>query len=114
MSLFTFFWISGFDIIYALMDVEFDRAHGVKSLPAAVGERGAQGMAALVHIMAFALLVLLWMEIGGGLSFIALLVAAGAFGLAYKQSLPIAVRFFPISVVAGIAASLVVLLGGVG
>ena len=114
LSLFTFLWISGFDIIYALLDLEFDRSHGVKSLPAAVGAKAAQAIAAVVHVLSFALLVLLWMEGGGFLSFVALLVAAVAFGLAYKQSIPIAVRFFPISAIAGISGALVVLLGGVG
>ena len=34
-------WIAGFDIIYACMDVEFDRAHGIHSIPADFGERPA-------------------------------------------------------------------------
>lgn len=30
-------WIAGFDVIYATADVEFDRAHGIRSLPARFG-----------------------------------------------------------------------------
>ncbi|MBN2164349.1 MAG: UbiA family prenyltransferase [Pontiellaceae bacterium] len=112
LALFTFCWMSGFDIIYALLDIEFDRSHGVRSIPAALGPRGAQLTAALTHLVAFAALVLLWMSVGGGLSFAAMLVSAGAFGAAYLQSIPIPVRFFPISAIAGIAGALVVLLGG--
>jgi hypothetical protein len=41
-----------------------------------------------------------------------LLVSAAAFGAAYLQRIPITVRFFPISAIAGIAGALVVLLGG--
>jgi 4-hydroxybenzoate polyprenyltransferase len=108
---FAFFWISGFDIIYALMDIDFDRAHGVRSIPAALGARGAQLVAAFTHLISFALLVLLWMTVGGGASFVALLISAGAFGAAYLQSIPIPVRFFPISAIAGIAGACVVLLG---
>jgi 4-hydroxybenzoate polyprenyltransferase len=114
LALFTFCWISGFDIIYALMDAEFDRDHGVRSLPASLGPAGAQLVAALTHLAAFAALVMLWMSIGSLLSFAALLVAAGAFGAAYLQMIPVHVRFFPISAVAGIAGALVVLLGGAG
>ena len=114
LCLFTFLWMSGFDIIYALMDRVFDRSYGVKSLPAALGERGALGVAAVTHLLAFAVLVLLWMGTSGPLSLIALLVSAVAFGLAYVPSIPVAVRFFPISAVAGIAGALVILLGGVG
>ena len=41
----------------------------------------------------------------------ALLVSAGAFSAAYLPGIPVHVRFFPISAVAGIAGALVVLLG---
>ncbi|MDZ8117932.1 UbiA-like polyprenyltransferase [Pontiella agarivorans] len=111
LALFAFFWISGFDIIYALMDIEFDRAHGVRSVPAALGERGALLVAAVTHMISFALLVLLWMSVGGVASFVALLVAFVAFGAAYLPCIPIPVRFFPISAIAGISGALVVLLG---
>lgn len=33
------FWVGGFDILYALSDVEFDRAHGLHSVPARYGQR---------------------------------------------------------------------------
>ncbi len=111
LALFTFCWISGFDMIYALMDIDFDRANGVRSLPAALGSSGAQLVAAITHLVSFAALVLLWMSVGGTLSFMALLVSAGAFGAGYLQSIPVHVRFFPISAIAGIAGALVVLLG---
>jgi 4-hydroxybenzoate polyprenyltransferase len=111
LALFTFCWISGFDIIYALLDVEFDRANQVRSIPAALGANRAQVVAALTHLISLAALVLLWMSVGGVLSFIALLVSAAAFGAAYLQRIPIPVRFFPISAIAGIAGALVVLLG---
>ena len=35
---FTFFWVSGFDVIYATMDESFDRAQGLHSLPARYGK----------------------------------------------------------------------------
>jgi 4-hydroxybenzoate polyprenyltransferase len=111
LALFTFCWISGFDIIYALMDIEFDRANGVRSIPATLGETGAQWVAAVTHLLSFAALVLLWMSVGGALSFVALLVSAGAFSAAYLQGIPVHVRFFPISAIAGMAGALVVLLG---
>ncbi len=111
LALFTFCWISGFDIIYALMDIDFDRANKVRSIPAALGSSGAQLVAAITHLVSFAALVLLWMSVGGVLSFVALLVSAGAFGAGYLQGIPVHVRFFPISAIAGIAGALVVLLG---
>ena len=44
-------WVTGFDIIYALLDVEFDRAHGVHSFPADWGEPNARRLAAGLHVM---------------------------------------------------------------
>jgi 4-hydroxybenzoate polyprenyltransferase len=111
LSLFTFCWMSGFDIIYGLLDMEFDRDHGVRSIPAALGSSRAQLVAAATHLVSFAALVLLWMSVGGIWSFLALLVSAGAFGAAYLQRIPVHARFFPISAIAGIAGALVVLLG---
>jgi len=111
LAIFTFCWISGFDIIYALMDIDFDREHKIRSIPAALGSSRAQLVAAMTHMVSFAALVLLWMSVGGVLPFIALLVSAGAFGAGYLQRIPVHVRFFPISAIAGIAGALVVLLG---
>ncbi|HSR88316.1 MAG TPA: UbiA-like polyprenyltransferase, partial [Pontiella sp.] len=112
LAIFTFCWMSGFDIIYGMLDIEFDRDHGIRSIPAALGLQGAQLVAALTHLVSFAALVLLWMSGGGLWSFLVLLVSAGAFGAAYLQSIPLHVRFFPISAIAGISGALVVLLGG--
>jgi len=114
LAAFTFFWISGFDIIYALLDIESDRKIGVHSLPAAMGARQAQIVAAAGHLLAIAALVLLWQLVGGGLpAGIATAVAVGAFVAGYWPSLPIRVRFFPVSAVAGIAGAVVPLLGDV-
>ncbi len=111
LSGFSFCWMAGFDIIYALLDIDFDRAAGVRSIPAALGARRAQLVAAATHLVAVALLVLLWMSVGGALSLLALLASAGAFGAAYLQRLPVPFRFFPVSAIAGISGALVVLLG---
>jgi 4-hydroxybenzoate polyprenyltransferase len=42
-------WVAGFDIFYALQDVDFDRAHGLYSIPAALGTRGAIRVARALH-----------------------------------------------------------------
>ena len=33
-------WVGGFDVLYACQDVEFDRAHGLRSIPVRFGVRG--------------------------------------------------------------------------
>ena len=43
-------WVAGFDILYALMDVPFDVAHGgVRSFPLAFGERSARVWPIVLH-----------------------------------------------------------------
>ena len=107
LALFTFCWISGFDIIYALMDIEFDRENGVRSIPASLGATGAQVVAAITHAISVGTLFFL---ADGRLSVLAASVSVSAFGAAYLPCFSIGVRFFPISAIAGIAGALVVLL----
>jgi 4-hydroxybenzoate polyprenyltransferase len=47
-------WVAGFDIIYALQDIEFDKAEGLESVPARFGDRGARLIAAASHLGAIA------------------------------------------------------------
>jgi 4-hydroxybenzoate polyprenyltransferase len=47
-------WVAGFDTIYALQDVDFDRHAGLRSLPARCGARPALWIARLLHLIAFA------------------------------------------------------------
>lgn len=42
-------WVAGFDIIYALQDIEFDRSEGLHSIPVRFGIRGAIGISILLH-----------------------------------------------------------------
>jgi 4-hydroxybenzoate polyprenyltransferase len=44
-------WSGGFDILYALQDVAFDRAHSLHSLPASVGEWNAVRIARALHVL---------------------------------------------------------------
>ncbi len=53
------FWSAGFDIIYSLQDVEFDREHGLYSLPARKGTRKAIILARVFHAHAVAFFILL-------------------------------------------------------
>ena len=80
------FWTSGFDIIYALQDDEFDREHGLRSLPQTLGRVRALMVSRLCHIAAVSFLVV------GGVMVTAspawFVGVAGAAGLLiYEQSL---------------------------
>jgi 4-hydroxybenzoate polyprenyltransferase len=52
-------WVAGFDVLYALADADFDRAHGLHSIPARFGIRGALVVSALLHVATVAALVAL-------------------------------------------------------
>jgi 4-hydroxybenzoate polyprenyltransferase len=49
------FWVAGFDVIYAVQDVEFDRRHNLHSLPARYGAAGALRLARGFHAASFVL-----------------------------------------------------------
>lgn len=42
-------WVAGFDIIYATLDIEFDRQYGLHSIPARFGRRGSLLISAFLH-----------------------------------------------------------------
>ena len=46
------FWVSGFDIIYALQDEEFDKSNQLYSIPAALGKTKALRVSELLHLLA--------------------------------------------------------------
>jgi 4-hydroxybenzoate polyprenyltransferase len=56
LALAVIFWLIGFDIIYALQDYEFDRAHGLRSLVVAWGPKNALQAAFLAHMLMWGLL----------------------------------------------------------
>jgi 4-hydroxybenzoate polyprenyltransferase len=45
------FWVSGFDIIYALQDEAFDKEHQLHSIPAALGKANALRVSELLHVL---------------------------------------------------------------
>jgi len=50
------FWIAGFDILYSLQDVEFDRKTGLHSIPARLGVKPALTIARILHLLTILLL----------------------------------------------------------
>jgi 4-hydroxybenzoate polyprenyltransferase len=50
-------WVSGFDIIYALQDDEFDKEHNLHSVPSAAGRKKALTVSVIVHIITFILIM---------------------------------------------------------
>ncbi|MBL7703925.1 MAG: UbiA family prenyltransferase [Taibaiella sp.] len=74
-------WVSGFDIIYALQDEEFDREHHLNSIPAALGKRKALMVSNILHVFSGLLIIGVgiyahfgWIYWAGALIVLALLV----------------------------------------
>lgn len=59
-------WTGGFDILYALQDIEFDRANGLHSVPARVGAARALTIARVLHLLTVVLLALVGVAAGQG------------------------------------------------
>jgi 4-hydroxybenzoate polyprenyltransferase len=51
------FWVSGFDIIYALQDEEFDKQNQLHSIPSAVGKIKALRISELLHLLSAACVI---------------------------------------------------------
>ena len=51
-------WVSGFDIIYALQDVEFDKSLQLNSIPVFLGKENALKLSNLLHIICGAAILL--------------------------------------------------------
>jgi 4-hydroxybenzoate polyprenyltransferase len=51
-------WVSGFDIIYAMQDVEFDKSENLFSIPTAVGKKNALRISGLLHVLSAAFVVM--------------------------------------------------------
>jgi len=56
----VFFWVGGFDIIYATQDADFDREKGLFSLPSRLGVKTSLRLASLSHALAIGCLLTLW------------------------------------------------------
>jgi 4-hydroxybenzoate polyprenyltransferase len=57
-SLTVIFWVSGFDIIYALQDEEFDRAQRLYSMPSWLGKAKALRVSELLHLLSTSCVVI--------------------------------------------------------
>jgi 4-hydroxybenzoate polyprenyltransferase len=79
-------WVGGFDILYACQDVEFDRGHGLRSIPVRFGVAQAIQLSRVMHVSTVTVMGALWSVAAlpalylGGVVIVAVL-------LAYEQSL---------------------------
>ena len=59
-------WVSGFDIIYAMQDVDFDASQNLHSIPTYLGKVNALRLSVLLHVVAAALVIVAGLQAGYG------------------------------------------------
>lgn len=102
LSLFAFLWISGFDIIYATQDEEFDRSFGLHSLPARVGRADALRISGLLHFLAASCLGFIYMlEFSGPFPLAVLAAIILMFILEHARTDDIKFAFFTANAIIG-------------
>jgi 4-hydroxybenzoate polyprenyltransferase and related prenyltransferases len=79
-------WVGGFDILYSLQDVSFDRTEGLFSIPAAWGEKRALFTARVLHFGTIAALAAVGYAAGAGTLYV-VGVAVAAVLLVYEHTL---------------------------
>jgi 4-hydroxybenzoate polyprenyltransferase len=102
LGLFTLLWVSGFDVIYATLDEDFDRRQGLQSFPSRYGKDAALRRAGFLHAGAFAsLLVLYGICLRSPLSLLALFVIGGLLVLEHLWASDVDLAFFRINALIG-------------
>jgi 4-hydroxybenzoate polyprenyltransferase len=79
-------WVGGFDVLYACQDLDFDRAHGLRSIPVRFGVPTSLAISRLMHVVAIACLVALVFVAPLGRVYLAGVAIVAAL-LVYEQSL---------------------------
>lgn len=102
LAIFTLLWVAGFDIIYAVLDIEFDREATLHSIPSRFGRPAALLIAAMLHAAAIGCLLLLSVGyFSGPLRFYALAPVVALFVLQHVLSRNINFAFFHVNSVLG-------------
>ena len=80
------FWVAGFDLLYSLQDIEFDKANNLHSIPSQFGAKNTMLIAKVFHFMTIVLWVLFIQRAGLGL-FATIAVLLSAIMLTYEHYL---------------------------
>ena len=79
-------WVAGFDIIYAIMDIDFDRQYGLFSIPSKFGVKRSLALTKLLHTASIAIFTWIGIRLGLGLLYF-IGIAVTAILLIYENSL---------------------------
>ena len=111
---FVLLWVAGFDIIYALQDLEYDQSVGLHSVPAKLGWSRAIWVSRAMHLAAFVSLAFAWhteprlahIFLFAGLAPVAGLLVAEHAVLAQRGKAGLDMAFFTLNGIASVALGL--------
>jgi 4-hydroxybenzoate polyprenyltransferase len=83
LSLGVVFWVAGFDLLYSLQDIEFDKKEGLHSIPSIYGEKCTLLISKIFHGLTVIFWLLFVMAYHGG--FFAYVAVAVAAAMLYKE-----------------------------
>ncbi len=112
LSLFTLFWVAGFDIIYSTLDELFDRQENLYSFSSRYGKARALKISGILHAAAFGILISLFVGyIQAKAAFPFVFLSGYLLYLEHKKSDDVELAFFKINAVIGFAVFGMVLVG---
>ena len=112
LGFFTMLWVTGFDIIYATLDEEFDRRENLYSLPSRLGKEKALRISGYLHALAFVVLVYIFAIYIKSLIAVPFLVLAGfLLYLEHAKASDVELAFFKINAVLGFVILAMVMAG---
>lgn len=112
LSAFTFAWVSGFDIIYATLDEDFDNNAGIFSVVSSFGRENALYISSGLHQAAFFAAAFLYFYMFRTIvAGVFLIIIAFLLYLEHKKSEDVDLAFFKINILVGFAIFLFVLSG---
>ncbi len=77
------FWVAGFDLLYSLQDIEFDKKEGLHSIPSIYGAKCTLLLSKFFHVMTILFWLLFVIAYEGGIfSYLSVMVSAG---MLYKE-----------------------------
>jgi 4-hydroxybenzoate polyprenyltransferase len=124
LAVFAFVWVSGFDIIYATLDEDFDRLYRLRSMVAWLGRPRALRVSALLHTLAFGCLVVVaWLLVSSHVAMRsramagvigALTISAVLLWLEQRWAEDVDLAFFRVNVFVGFSVLALVLAARIG
>lgn len=107
---FNLFWATGFDIIYSTLDEEFDKKAGLFSFPSRFGKKKALQISALLHLLAFGVLVgLVLISLKAIIAAPFLLLSGFLLWFEQHKAEDVELAFFKINIVVGFSVLMMIL-----